>query len=163
MHRSASPTAATTSGAKSDSGDPDASRSATPRPSIVSPASASFTPRTRAGRPVGQIARGPSARESSTYFTASTAAAGHRERLGSSLGGRATYAVGVLARALPTLGVWVAVVLALDLPRVMALAGLVAALSLGWWAEHREIVARAEMPGDEADEPFVRYPVFYDG
>src|SRR6266545_2220030 len=43
-HRSASPTAATTSGANSDAVGTARRRSATPRPNIVSPASASFMP-----------------------------------------------------------------------------------------------------------------------
>jgi hypothetical protein len=71
----------------------------------------------------------------------------------------------MLKRALPTLVVWVAVVVALDLPRVMALAGVVTALYLGWWDERNEIAARL-LRHDEPFEsdPFKEHaPIFHDG
>jgi hypothetical protein len=60
----------------------------------------------------------------------------------------------VLLRALPTLVVWVVVVVALDLPSVMAATGVVIALLLGLREERAQVA-------DNHDEPFEDDPTFY--
>lgn len=71
-----------------------------------------------------------------------------------------SYAVAVKARAILVSAVWLTFVLALDLPRVMAVAGVVTAVLLAWWDEQKEIAERAEL-FEEDDEPFERDPIFY--
>jgi hypothetical protein len=71
----------------------------------------------------------------------------------------------VLTRALPTSVVWVAVVFALDLPGVMAVAGVVTALYLAWWDRQKEIAARSLEYGEPFErDPFEEdVPIFHDG
>jgi hypothetical protein len=60
----------------------------------------------------------------------------------------------MLRHALPTLVVWIAVVLALDLPPVMAATGVVVALLLGLREERQQVAVD--------DEPFEETPpIFY--
>jgi hypothetical protein len=74
--------------------------------------------------------------------------------------------LGVKVRAILTCAVWLAFVLALDLPRSMALTGVVFATLFAWWDEQKGIVARAEeVEHDKVecdDEPFEQtQPIFY--
>jgi hypothetical protein len=70
----------------------------------------------------------------------------------------------VLRRATPTLIVWIAVLLTLDLPRSMAVAGVMVGLLLAWWETKKEIAALALEHGDadDQDAPFEQTPpIFY--
>jgi hypothetical protein len=71
---------------------------------------------------------------------------------------RSSYAVVVKVRAILVSVVWLAFVVVLDLPLVMAVAGVVVAVVLAWWEEKKERVAELV----EEDEPFEREPTFYD-
>ena len=68
--------------------------------------------------------------------------------------------MGVKVQAALTCAVWVAFVLALDLPRTMAVAGVVCAFVFAWRDEQKQIVRRADEVVEE-DEPFERDPIFY--
>ncbi len=73
----------------------------------------------------------------------------------------------VNVRAVLVCAIWLGFVFVLDLPRVMAVAGVVFAFLFAWWHERKEVAA----PADEVDhcdqveyedeEPFERDPVFY--
>ena len=69
----------------------------------------------------------------------------------------------MVKQAIPTLVVWILVVLALDLPTEVAAPGVVFAFALGWWEEKKRLgapPAEVEHDGD-GDELFERDPVFY--
>jgi hypothetical protein len=75
----------------------------------------------------------------------------------------------VLRQALPTAAIWLAFVIALDLPPVLASSGLVFACVFAWWDEQKrraaevdEQVCAEELPSYDEDEPFEEHPlVFY--
>ena len=65
-----------------------------------------------------------------------------------------------MLRAIPTLVVWMAFVITLDLPRAIAVAGVVTAVALAWQEEQKE-QSRAR-GGTEADDLFDDTPpLFY--
>jgi hypothetical protein len=77
-----------------------------------------------------------------------------------------SYAVGVKVRAILVCAVWLTFVLALDLPRSVAVAGVVFAFVFAWWDEQKEIATRADQgeydEADYDDEPFEQSPpIFY--
>ncbi len=65
-----------------------------------------------------------------------------------------SYAVEVIVRAVLVCAVWLTFVLALDLPRSMAVAGVVVAFLLAWRDEHRQRQDAVEHEDDD-DEPLL--------
>lgn len=70
-----------------------------------------------------------------------------------------SYAVDVIVRAVLVCAVWLTFVLALDLPRSMAVAGVVFAFVFAWWDEQKKRAAYQHEVDDE--EPFEETPIFY--
>jgi hypothetical protein len=65
----------------------------------------------------------------------------------------------MLRRVIPTLVVWIVILIALDLPSVMAVSGVVVALLLAWWEERKELAERAEAEAE--NDRFEETPLFY--
>jgi hypothetical protein len=75
----------------------------------------------------------------------------------------------VLRQALPTAAIWLAFVVALDLPPVLAASGLVFAFVFAWWDEQKRSAAEVdkqvyaeELLNYDEEDPFEEHPlVFY--